>query len=74
VIGSSSHDSISVRFRFANKYSDNGREYRVLYKAYGLRFIVSVTANAGKFSILPLAMTVGAGIGLMSISVSEHGS
>jgi hypothetical protein len=39
----------------------NGSEYRTLYKAYGLRFIVSVTANAGQFSVLPLMLTIGAG-------------
>jgi hypothetical protein len=28
-----------------------------------------VSANAGQFSILPLMLTIGAGVGLMSISV-----
>jgi hypothetical protein len=56
-------------FRFSNKYSDDGVDSRVLYKAFGLRFIISVSGTAGKFNIVPFMMTIGAGIGLMSISV-----
>ena len=40
-----------------------------MYKAFGLRFTISVTGQAGRFSILPLMITIGAGFGLMSISV-----
>jgi P2X purinoceptor 4 len=56
-------------FRFANKYFENDVEHRVLCKAYGLRFIVSVTGTAGMFSIVPFMLSIGAGIGLMSLSV-----
>lgn len=35
-------------FRFANKYKINQTEYRMLYKAYGLRLIVTVSGLAGK--------------------------
>ena len=56
-------------FRFANKYRMNGKEYRVLYKAFGLRFIINVSGMGGKFNLVPLMMTIGAGLGLMSISV-----
>ena len=38
----------------------------MLYKAYGLRFIINVSGTAGKFNIIPLMLTIGAGIGLMS--------
>lgn len=44
----------------------NNRDYRMLYKAYGLRFIINVSGTAGKFNIIPLMLTIGAGIGLMS--------
>lgn len=47
----------------------DGVVYRTLYKAYGLRIIITVTGRAGKFSILPLMITVGAGFGLMGLSV-----
>lgn len=56
-------------FRFANRFRENGTEIRELYKAYGLRFIINVSGTAGKFNIVPLMLTIGAGIGLMSISV-----
>ncbi len=54
--------------RFSNKYVSNGKEYRTLWKAYGLRFIINVNGVAGKFSILPLMLTIGAGVGLLTIS------
>ena len=63
----------------------------MLYKAFGLRFIIrfiifsfyftlsnvafililnfSVTGVAGKFDVMPLMLTIGAGFGLMSLSV-----
>jgi hypothetical protein len=56
-------------FRFANKYKINGTDHRDLTKAYGIRFIISVTGQAGKFNIIPLMTTIGAGLGLMGISV-----
>ena len=40
--------------RFANKYIINGTEYRTLFKAFGLRIIVTVTGTSGKFSIIPV--------------------
>lgn len=56
-------------FRFANKFRENNLEVRELYKAYGLRLIINVSGTGGKFNIVPLMLTIGAGIGLMSISV-----
>lgn len=58
-----------VFLRFANKFRVNGVEYRILYKAFGLRFIINVSGTAGKFNIVPLMLTIGAGLGLMSLSV-----
>ncbi len=61
--------SSGFNFRFANKFRINNTDYRVLYKAYGLRFIINVSGTAGRFALIPLMLTIGAGIGLMSISV-----
>ena len=47
----------------------NDTEYRILYKAFGLRFIISVNGQAGRFSIIPLMISIGAGLSLMSLSV-----
>ncbi len=55
--------------RFAHKYKDDNTEYRILNKAYGIRIIINVSGTAGKFNIIPLMLTTGAGLGLMSISV-----
>ncbi len=44
-------------------------EYRVLYKAFGLRVIINVSGTGGKFNIVPLMLTIGAGFGLMSLTV-----
>jgi hypothetical protein len=41
-----------LHHRFAHRFLDDGIEYRVLYKAYGLRFIINVSGQAGKFNIV----------------------
>ena len=56
-------------FRFAHKYKNNQTEYRVLYKAFGLRVIINVSGTGGRFNIVPLMLTIGAGFGLMSLTV-----
>jgi P2X purinoceptor 4 len=55
-------------FRFSDKYETEKTEYRVLTKAYGLRFIINVIGKAGKFNFVPLLLTLGAGIGLLSVA------
>lgn len=52
-------------FRHANYYNDNKR---TLYKAYGINFVVNVWGRAGKFSIIPTLMNLGAGLALLSIT------
>lgn len=42
--------------------------HRELVKAYGIRFVITVTGEAGKFSFLPLLLTLGSGIGLLSLA------
>lgn len=48
-------------YRYADKYELDGEEYRNLIKAYGLRFIITVTGEAGKFDFIPFMLTIGAG-------------
>jgi len=48
-------------------YERNGTLYRDLFKAYGLRFIIKVSGEAGKFAIVPLLLNIGSGIGLLAI-------
>jgi hypothetical protein len=56
-------------FRFAYKFIDNGVEHRLMCKAYGLRIFVNVMAKASRFSLWPIMLTIGTGIGLMSLGV-----
>lgn len=55
-------------FRFADKFEVDGTMYRVVVKAYGLRFIITVNGKAGKFNLIPLMLSVGAGLGLLSLA------
>ena len=44
---------------FADKYRVNGIEYRTLTKMYGLRFILTITGEAGQFDFYYLFLAVG---------------
>jgi len=48
-------------------YERDGKLYRDLFKAYGIRFIIKVSGEAGKFAIVPLLLNIGSGIGLLAI-------
>jgi P2X purinoceptor 4 len=42
--------------------------FRSLVKAYGLKFIISVSGKAGKFDFVPLIIRLGAGVGILSVA------
>lgn len=46
----------------------NSTVFRILNKAYGIRFIISVTGTAGKFNLVPLLLTIGSGLGLLTLA------
>ncbi|XP_028400435.1 P2X purinoceptor 4-like [Dendronephthya gigantea] len=48
--------------------SDITHERRTLIKAYGIRFVILVDAQAGKFDIVPLLRNFGAGLGLLALA------
>ncbi|KAI1300156.1 P2X purinoceptor 4 [Halotydeus destructor] len=52
-------------FRYATYHEMNRR---TLFKAYGIRFLVMVNGQGGQFSILPLLLNIGSGLGLLAIS------
>jgi len=52
-------------FRHANFFGD---DRRTLYKVYGINFVVNVWGRAGKFSVIPTLMNLGAGLALLSIT------
>jgi hypothetical protein len=53
--------------RYAEKFEINNISYRILVKAYGLRFFFVVNGKAGKFDFIPLLLTTGAGFGLLAL-------
>ena len=53
--------------RYPHFYREQGLLTRDLYKVYGIRSLVRVTGEAGKFSIVPLLLTIGSGIGLLAV-------
>ncbi|KAI0212138.1 P2X purinoceptor 4 [Lamellibrachia satsuma] len=55
-------------FRYANYYYENGVQKRDLIKAYGILFVLKVAGEAGKFSVVPLLLNVGSGLGLLAIA------
>ncbi|XP_062502254.1 P2X purinoceptor 4-like [Corticium candelabrum] len=57
-------------FRYPVYFKENGdnRMHRQLIKAYGIRFQIIVSGQAGRFSIVPLALNIGSGIALLAIA------
>ncbi|XP_029296566.1 P2X purinoceptor 4b [Cottoperca gobio] len=55
-------------FRFAKYYkTQNEEEFRTLFKAYGIRFDVIVFGTAGRFSIVPTIVNLGAALAFLSL-------
>ncbi|XP_050025123.1 P2X purinoceptor 4-like isoform X2 [Dermacentor andersoni] len=52
-------------FRYAKYYSETSRS---LVKAYGINFVVLVRGEAGRTSIIPIAVTLGSGLGLLAVA------
>ena len=61
-------DLIVYFLRFAEKFEVNGTMHRILIKAFGLRFVISVSGKAGKFNVVPTLLTIGSGLGLLSVA------
>nr|CDS27371.1 p2X purinoceptor 4 [Hymenolepis microstoma] len=55
-------------YRYAIKYRENGKQYRDLIKAYGLRFTLFVSGTAGRFSFIKLFLNIGSGLGLLAFT------
>ncbi|UJR08640.1 hypothetical protein I4U23_012899 [Adineta vaga] len=60
--------SPGINYRFAQKYYQDGKDYRTLTKIYGLRFVVTITGKGGQFNIVNLFVAIGSGIGFMVIA------
>uniref|UniRef100_A0A3Q1JLU8 P2X purinoceptor n=1 Tax=Anabas testudineus TaxID=64144 RepID=A0A3Q1JLU8_ANATE len=65
---SDSKKTIASGFNFRHtRYFKNaaGESYRSLIKVYGVRFHIMVHGKAGKFNIIPTAISIGSGLALM---------
>ncbi|XP_026544295.1 P2X purinoceptor 5-like, partial [Notechis scutatus] len=60
--------SSGYNFRFAKYYRNAaGVDFRMLIKAYGIRFDIMVNGKAGKFNIIPTVINVGSSLALMGV-------
>ncbi|KAJ7387280.1 extracellularly ATP-gated cation channel [Desmophyllum pertusum] len=55
-------------FRYANYFVQDNALHRTLIKAYGIRFMIMVYGEGGKFSAIPLFLNVGSGLALLGIA------
>jgi len=60
--------SPGYNFRYADYYVQEDTRYRVLTKAYGIKFELLVHGKAGKFNVIPLLTNLGAGMALLGIA------
>ena len=54
-----------LNYRRAEYYSE---DRRTLYKTFGINLVVNVHGEAGKFSLIPTLLNLGAGLALLSIT------
>lgn len=60
----------NLNFRYANYYRNgSGVQFRDLIKAYGILIIFTVEAQAGRFSIVSLAINIGTGLALLGLVI-----
>lgn len=60
--------SFGFNFRYASHWKVNNASYRTLTKAYGLRLIVTVNGDAGRFDLFVLTLNIGSMIGVLGLA------
>lgn len=60
--------SFGFNFRFASHWKSKTRSHRILKKAFGLRLIVTVNGEAGRFDFLVLTLNIGSMIGVLGLA------
>ncbi|CAF2712796.1 unnamed protein product [Rotaria sp. Silwood2] len=60
--------SLGYNFRYTSNWKQNEEHFRTLTKAYGLRFIITISGNAGKFNFITLTLNIGSLIGIFGIA------
>lgn len=61
-------DGEGYNYEYAHIYTANGIKSRQLIKAYGILFIISSDAQAGRFAMLPSALNIGSGLALLGLA------
>jgi len=51
------------------EFHEQGR--RTLFKMYGIKFLIEVDGEAGKFNLVPLLLNIGSGLALMGLVINE---
>ena len=54
--------------RFASHWKHQNRQFRTLTKAFGLRFIFSVSGQAGRFDVITVSLNIGSLIGILGLA------
>lgn len=62
------HFSFGFNFRYASHWKSKTKSHRVLMKAFGLRLIVTVNGDAGRFDLLVLTLNIGSMIGVIGLA------
>lgn len=62
------HFSLGFNFRYASHWKFSKQSYRTLTKAFGLRFIVTVNGEAGRFDLFVLTLNIGSMIGVLGLA------
>jgi cation transporter protein len=60
--------SFGFNFRYASHWKVRTRQHRTLTKAFGLRIIVTVNGEAGRFDFLVLTLNIGSMIGVLGLA------
>ncbi|CAF1106408.1 unnamed protein product [Rotaria sp. Silwood1] len=60
--------SQGFNFRFASHWKHHNQSFRTLTKAFGLRFIISVSGLAGRFDVIALSLNIGSLIGILGLA------
>jgi P2X purinoceptor 4 len=60
--------SFGFNFRYASHWKMNNNSHRTLTKAFGLRFIITVNGDAGRFALLVLTLNIGSMIGVLGLA------
>ena len=60
--------SFGFNFRYASHWKVKTRSHRTLTKAFGLRLIVTVNGEAGRFDFLVLTLNIGSMIGVLGLA------